>query len=256
MTVITARMRQLTPYEIRRFVVVACACFLAAVGALIAAHNVFADNSDNGNNSTTNQATAINTENGSNAFDLAFQILTVDSSVVAPTNMAYAYSSCTACSTVAIAVQIVFVVNPQASVITPQNYAVAVNYACSSCQTYAAAYQWVISVPGPVTFTPEGKRELKRIEAELRDLRDCNCNVSNAQLAPIMAQLQLVLQTDVVPVENGPNEEKFKHDEQQSTPTPEASPSESPSPSTAPSGSPTPSSSPSDLGTPSPSPTT
>src|SRR5213082_678531 len=47
-----------------------------------------------------------------------------------PVNIALAYSSCTDCQTLAVALQI-NLVNRNASVITPQNAAVAVNGACT-----------------------------------------------------------------------------------------------------------------------------
>ena len=63
------------------------------------------------------------------------------------TNEAFAAASCTNCAAVAVAFQIVLVVG-DVDVAVPQNLAVAANYECTSCLTYALAVQLFITLPG------------------------------------------------------------------------------------------------------------
>ena len=138
----------------------------------------------------SNSATAVNTTNGSSVFDLAFSVRQIASGAVVPDNSAVAYASCTSCETVAIAIQLVFVTSPSNDV-APTNAAVAVNYLCNLCQTFAAAVQYVVNVPGPVHFNDLGRDQLKLIRDELRDLNEARPAVSVVQsvLDTIKAQL-------------------------------------------------------------------
>ena len=65
------------------------------------------------------------------------------------TNEAYAAASCDNCAAVAVAFQVVLVVG-DADVAVPQNLAVAVNYDCTSCLTYALAVQLFVTLDGPL----------------------------------------------------------------------------------------------------------
>jgi hypothetical protein len=56
-------------------------------------------------------------------------------------------------------------------VYTPQNVAVAVNENCSYCDTLATAYQFVFQGSGRLELTREGRKQLKDVLAEIRDLR-------------------------------------------------------------------------------------
>jgi putative peptide zinc metalloprotease protein len=76
----------------------------------------------------------------------------------APVNQAQAFASCNGCQTFAIALQIALI-SKTASSITPQNYAVAVNYQCNGCVTVARAIQYVLQVDDP-TQTPDDVRNL------------------------------------------------------------------------------------------------
>src|SRR5689334_2393044 len=95
---------------------------LAVVGfasSIVVSPAAFADNG-----TPTNDAVAVNTKDGSSVFKLAFSVRSIENSTVAPENGAVAYASCSNCQTVAIAVQVVFVVgSPQ--VFTPENLAIA-----------------------------------------------------------------------------------------------------------------------------------
>jgi putative peptide zinc metalloprotease protein len=98
-----------------------------------------------------NQALAVNTTDGSTAYDVAFALVWADgNSPVQNTNSAYALASCSACTTVAVGFQVVLVLG-QANVVVPENLSAAVNYTCLQCLTYALAQQLVITLDGPLS---------------------------------------------------------------------------------------------------------
>jgi putative peptide zinc metalloprotease protein len=97
-----------------------------------------------------NQALAVNTKDGSSLYDVAFALVWADRGIVTNRNEAYAFASCTSCTTVAVAFQVVLVVG-QADVAIPQNLSGAVNYSCARCVTYALAQQLVLTVPGDLS---------------------------------------------------------------------------------------------------------
>jgi putative peptide zinc metalloprotease protein len=146
-----------------------------------------------------NLAYAANTKDGSYLFKLAFDIRSAADGVVDQTNAAVAYASCTACKTVAIAFQVVFV-TAAAHVQTPTNVAIAVNDKCTSCQTLATAYQFIVPTDGPVQFTSDGKRAIEHIQAALRELARSTLDVVaiQARVDDLAKQLQLVLATQLV----------------------------------------------------------
>jgi hypothetical protein len=175
---------------------------------------------------------AENTTNGSSLFKFAFDIRRITGAVVDNTNAAIAYSSCVSCRTTAIAIQILLV-EGSPSTFTPGNAAVAVNANCSACQTFAAAYQFVVQTDGPVRFTHAGWRQLHEIQKAIRAFEDQNLTPAemDAQLKVLMAQLQHVLETELVPVDQqgdnqqqrGPPETRGKS-ETASTPTTTSTP--------------------------------
>ena len=112
-----------------------------------------------------NQALAVNTADGSVAYDVSFALVWVDDDTALNRNEAYAFASCTDCRTVAVAFQVVLLIG-SVDVVVPQNISAAVNYACLECVTYALATQLVVSVPGPLSDAAAG--ELATVWAELR----------------------------------------------------------------------------------------
>ncbi|HZQ28498.1 MAG TPA: hypothetical protein VFA94_12435 [Acidimicrobiales bacterium] len=151
-----------------------------------------------------NSAIAVNTKDGSSLFQLAFQVTWVTGDTVNATNTAVAYASCTNCTTVAIAIQIVLVVGSP-SVFTPQNVAVAVNDQCNLCNTLAMAYQLVIQVSGPVRLTPEGLRQLHDIRKQLRELKEFALTIAQIhdQVLALEQQIEQVMTTQLVPAGQG-----------------------------------------------------
>lgn len=199
-----------------------------------------------------NSAVAVNTKDGTSVIDFSFSLARVMGSVVDNQNAAVAFSSCESCRAVAVAIQVVLVMSDP-DVVTPENYAIAINQLCSLCESMALAYQIVIGVDGPVRFTPEGSRALADIRHALAQLeqRADDLSLEEIRLAveDIVAQLKDVLATHVVPAGDGtvpePDEgvEEDDDDEEEpvTTPTPDGSPTPEES---SPNASPTPESTP------------
>src|SRR5918992_3722607 len=114
-------------------------------------------------------AVAVNTKDGSSIFRLAFNVRRVAGEVVDQANAAVAFASCEDCRTVALSIQLVLVMSDP-DVVTPTNLALAINQDCTSCETLASAYQYVLGTGGPVHFDAEGNQELASIKSALRDL--------------------------------------------------------------------------------------
>ncbi len=110
-----------------------------------------------------NQALAVNTEDGSTVYDVAFALVWAEDGVTDNVNSAWALASCTDCTTVAVAFQVVLVLGQ--SDIAPQNLAAAVNYSCVTCVTGALAQQLVVTLDGPVDAATE--RELAELWARI-----------------------------------------------------------------------------------------
>ncbi len=153
------------------------------------------------NPSPTNDAVAVNTHDGSSVFKLAFSIRQITDGTVAPQNAAVAYASCTDCQTVAIAIQVVFVVGSP-DTFTPQNVALAVNEQCTSCDTLATAYQFIVQSSVPVRLTNDGRHQIDDIVKALRDLDKSNLSIVEIQqrVDQLMQQLAQVLATEVEPI--------------------------------------------------------
>jgi len=148
-----------------------------------------------------NTAVAVNTKDGSDVFRLAFHVDRVASDTVDSTNAAVAFASCSECQTVAIAIQVVLIMS-DATEVTPENLAIAVNQECSECDTLASAYQLVLSTGGPVRLTSEGRRRIAEIRRQLHDLRRGNLSGAEiqARVKTLTTELRDVVTTQLVPV--------------------------------------------------------
>jgi hypothetical protein len=82
---------------------------------------------------------------------------------------------------------------------TPTNVGLAVNYQCTSCQTYADAYQWVVGVPAGADLTPEGRQRLDGVRKDLHDLGHSNLTASEIQreVPGLAAEVGSVLATEI-----------------------------------------------------------
>jgi putative peptide zinc metalloprotease protein len=101
------------------------------------------------------QALAVNTTDNTVEYEAAFAMIWVDdNSDAMNVNEAQAYASCDSCAAVAVAYQVVFVIDTDDTddnVAAPQNLAGALNYDCVNCLTYALAEQLFITLDRPLT---------------------------------------------------------------------------------------------------------
>jgi hypothetical protein len=65
---------------------------------------------------------------------------------------------------VAVALQAVLLISDP-DIASPRNAAVAVNAGCTRCETLAYAWQYVVSMGGPVRVTQEGQRAIADLRA-------------------------------------------------------------------------------------------
>ena len=111
------------------------------------------------------QALAINTTDGTAMYEAAFALVWVtDNADAMNVNEAQAYASCNSCTTVAVAYQVVFVVDSDDSdnnVVAPENLAGALNYECVNCLTYALARQVFVTLEEPLS--DDAMRELDAV---------------------------------------------------------------------------------------------
>jgi len=131
-----------------------------------------------------NQALAVNTEDGSTAYDVSFSLVWADDgAAVRNRNEAFAAASCRNCRTVAVAFQVVLVVG-SVDVVVPENLSTAANYACLECVTYALATQLVVSVPGPLSDTAT-----EQLAAVWADLQEFGKHIEDVPLAELRDRL-------------------------------------------------------------------
>ncbi|MDA2894839.1 M50 family metallopeptidase [Mycolicibacterium sp. BiH015] len=116
------------------------------------------------------QALAINTTDGTAEYEAAFAMVWVtDDSDAMNVNEAQAYASCNSCAAVAIAYQVLFVVDnddTDDNVVAPQNLAGALNYECVNCLTYALARQVFVTLDEPLS--EDAMRQLDKVWSEMK----------------------------------------------------------------------------------------
>jgi len=138
-----------------------------------------------------NQALATGTQDGGVKYDVAYSVVTVKNGAnVTSTNSAYALASCNACTTVAVAFQIVLVVG-QSNVITPANIAEALNNGCPACVTVAIADQIVVTI----TKVPP-QELLDKLNASLAKLNDLP-SIPLSQLASTVTAVQQEIENEL-----------------------------------------------------------
>jgi putative peptide zinc metalloprotease protein len=184
-----------------------------------------------------NRALAVNTEDGSVVYDVAFALVWVtDGSPVDQRNEAYALASCRDCRTLAVAFQVVLIVG-QVDIVTPANAAVAANYDCVSCVTHALAVQLVATL----TDLPddEAMDELARIWAQLEAVGD---DAALLPLEQVYAQL-LAVEREILELlarDGGPvTTDTDVAEGAEPTPTPTPQPTATPEPDAEPTPQPT-----------------
>lgn len=146
-----------------------------------------------------NVAVAISTKDGSSKFRVSFRIVRTSSDVVDQSNIAFAFASCEGCESIAIAFQVVLV-SGEPSTVIPENYAIALNFECTDCETLASAYQFVLGVDGNVHFTSDGNRTLAEIRRAIRDLARSDLSIEEiqAELDLLANDLRDVLANELV----------------------------------------------------------
>ncbi len=131
-----------------------------------------------------NQALAVTTEDGSVSYDVAFALVWADGDEVLNVNEAHAYASCTDCVAVAVAFQVVLIMD-DAQVVAPQNLAVAANYDCRTCITAAIASQLVLSVADE-----PGEDQLRALDEVWDELVAFGQGIASHTLTEIIDQLE------------------------------------------------------------------
>lgn len=244
----------------------AASILVAAVIALPAGAGTAIALADNGDTS----AVAINTRDGSSIFKLTFAVRQVSGNVVDSQNAAVAFSSCSDCQTVAISIEVVLASgNP--TTVAPVNEAIAINENCTSCDTLAAAYQFVYALDTKLKLTAEGHQQLADIHQQLEQLRNSGLSIEqiNTQVGTLMGQLTNVLNHQLIAVNEpaaGPdaataattpsNPSPTSNSPTDTTTTPTNTPADTtPLPSTPADTTTTPTSTPSDTTTPTSTPT-
>ncbi|CAN7501541.1 hypothetical protein [Arthrobacter sp. LjRoot14] len=145
-----------------------------------------------------NQALAVNTQDGTVVYDVAFALVWAeDGDTVDTTNEAYAFASCSDCAAVAVGFQVVLIVG-QADVIVPENLSAAANYNCVRCLTYALANQLVLTLDGPLS--EDGMDRLNALWAEIaefgRNLQNVPLSEIQERLNAFKAQVMDIVQND------------------------------------------------------------
>jgi putative peptide zinc metalloprotease protein len=123
-----------------------------------------------------NQALAVNTTDGTVEYEAAFaMVYATDEKYAMNVNEAHAYASCDSCAAVAVAYQVVFVIDADKTndnVAVPQNLAGALNYECVNCLTYAVASQLFVTLDEPLSEEAMAKLDAvwARVRAYERDI--------------------------------------------------------------------------------------
>ena len=127
-----------------------------------------------------NQALAVNYRNNTVVYEAAFAfVYATDGADAMNVNEAQAYASCYNCAAVAIAYQVVFVLETPGAddndtdptkdtndnVAVPQNLAGSLNYMCVNCLTYAHARQLFVTLDEPLS--DEAKVQLEALWQEI-----------------------------------------------------------------------------------------
>jgi putative peptide zinc metalloprotease protein len=189
-----------------------------------------------------NEVRLQNNENGRFKARASIRLDRIESDDVKPVNTAFAQSSCTDCQTIAVALQVA-IYRRGASVVQPENIAVAANVGCTRCVTIARAIQFAIPVDDPNQDVPDVvARLVKDMDRELRyfasvsSLSEIDAKKAQSRIALVLSQYA-ELQRYLLDM----SDEKEAAEPSGASPSPsEASPGATPAGSPTPSFSPTP----------------
>lgn len=127
-----------------------------------------------------NVVQVINRSDGAFRVDGKVQLNRIPAPNAGPVNLALAYSECTNCQTLALALQI-NLISTHTNNVQPQNAATAVNVQCSGCLTVAHAIQYNISVDDPTSVPPSVNQLIARMKAELANIKTSSGSVADAE---------------------------------------------------------------------------
>ena len=175
-----------------------------------------------------NQALAVATDDGSVTYDLAFALVWAEDDEVLNVNEAHAYASCSNCVAVAVAFQVVLIMD-DAQVVVPQNLAVAANYDCYQCITAAIASQLVLSVQ-----EAPGEEELLALGEVWSQLIAFASTIGSRSLTDITEQLEAAKAAIVAILGEAPAVDTSGSATGAPTPTQDGSDSQSPTAPTTP----------------------
>ncbi len=113
-------------------------------------------------------------------------------------NVAIAYSECTDCRTVAVAVQAI-IIEGDVNDFRPGNAAAAANVNCLRCQTFAFARQEVLLADRKVPLSDDAEARYDSIQQQIRDVSrsDASFDDLTVQLDSLVDELVAVLQAEV-----------------------------------------------------------
>jgi putative peptide zinc metalloprotease protein len=151
-----------------------------------------------------NQAMAVNTTDNTVVYDAAFALVwATDAQHSLNVNEAHAYASCENCAAVAVAYQVVFVVNKDDTndnVAVPQNLAGALNYDCVNCITYALARQLFVTLDEDLS--PTAKEQLDALWVEIAAYGEqiaageADVNLIDERLEEYTHKIMVIVETD------------------------------------------------------------
>ena len=150
-----------------------------------------------------NQVTAVNETDGAQIFQLSIDLQRITEGPVVDQNIAQTYASCEDCRTIAIAVQVLLLMDDIRQVV-PVNLAESINYECTRCESLAYAGQLVLSTGGKVRLTGEARRRIGQIEDALNALQDSDATLLEiyAEVDRLVDDLKLTVAAGLVPVGN------------------------------------------------------
>lgn len=215
---------------------------------------------DNGGKGGKNYVIVRNTQNNNLKVRGNVQLNQISGSTAAPENLAYAYSSCVDCQTFAVALQ-VNLISKQATVITPQNVALAVNEKCTRCKTVARAIQYNVQVDDPKQEPEDVKDLLREMDQTLNEIsRDKGITAAQAEqrINAVIDQFRTLSSSlyDRRDEDDGDNGKPTPSPVPTLTPTPTGTVPASPTATTGASGAPSPTTNPSRMSTSTPAPGT
>jgi putative peptide zinc metalloprotease protein len=153
-----------------------------------------------------NQALAVNTIDNTVVYDAAFALVWADDTEHAMNiNEAHAYASCKNCGAVAVAYQVVFVIDKiedNDNVAVPQNLAGALNYDCVNCVTYALARQLFVTLDKDLSDSAKADLDelWKEIAAYGEQIANGDPNIDinkiDDRLAEYTRQIMLIVEED------------------------------------------------------------